>query len=196
MASTRRELLGTLGGLGAVSLAGCAGRGGAGSQETTTETMTTEESTTTQTTTQTPTETTTTALASEPTVQVRSHPDLGDILVDGDGMTLYMFDSDTKGDGASTCYGGCADNWPPLVGDSPAAGSGVSASLSTFERDNGDAQVAANGWPLYYFTPDSAPGDVQGQGVGDVWWVLNPAGEPVRDGSTTTTETTDDGMTY
>ena len=114
-----------------------------------------------------------------PTIQVSDHPDLGEILVDADGMTLYMFDNDTRGSGASSCYDGCAEAWPPLTVDgSPVAGGDVTAGLETLERDDGAQQVVANGWPLYYFQNDAEPGDVTGQGRGDVWWVLDPAGVP------------------
>ncbi len=116
------------------------------------------------------------------TVQVRSHSEFGDILVGPDGMTLYNFDSDTQGGSESTCYDGCAESWPPLtIEDAPAAGMDVTAELTTFERDDGTMQVAANGWPLYYFDSDEDPGDTAGQGVNDVWWVLDTAGTPMRD---------------
>jgi len=128
------------------------------------------------------------------TVQVRSHDELGDILVDAEGMTLYMFDSDTKGEGASTCYEGCAENWPPLTVDGePTAGDGVTAELTTFERDTGETQVAAAGWPLYYFAPDESPGDATGQGVNDVWWVLGPDGSVKRASATPTPTATESG---
>jgi predicted lipoprotein with Yx(FWY)xxD motif/plastocyanin len=121
------------------------------------------------------------------TVGVRSHADLGEILVDSGGRTLYMFDSDERGAGASTCSGGCAESWPPLtVAGDPTAGDGVTAPLTTFGRGDGSTQVAANGWPLYYFASDGAPGDVNGQGVGGVWWVLRPDGTPVRSAGTAT----------
>lgn len=127
------------------------------------------------------------------TVRVRSHPDFGDVLVGPEGMTLYMFDQDTQGSGASSCDGGCADNWPPLtVDDTPTTGEDVSVDLSTFDRDDGATQVAANGWPLYYVTSDAEPGDTTGQGANDVWWVLRPDGSPVRsadDATSTETET-------
>lgn len=104
---------------------------------------------------------------------------LGEILVDGDGNTLYMFTPDDQGD--STCYGECADTWPPVSGDLASAGEGIDAALvGTVERDDGSTQATYNGWPLYYFAPDSAPGDTQGQGVGGVWFVLGPDGEPIR----------------
>ncbi len=114
------------------------------------------------------------------TIQVRSHADHGDILVGPDQLTLYMFDQDTQGDGASACYDDCAAAWPPVTATDPVAGDAVTAELTTFEREDGTAQVAANGWPLYYFAQDEEPGDVEGQGANDVWWVLRPDGTPVK----------------
>ena len=119
---------------------------------------------------------------SDATVSVEPHPDLGDVLVGPDGMTLYMFDADEQRAGESACYDDCAEAWPPLTVDAePTASEGVTADLSTFERADGQTQVAAAGWPLYYFVEDEEPGDAAGQGVNDVWWVLNPDGEPVRE---------------
>ena len=119
--------------------------------------------------------------ATAATVRVRAHPDLGEILVGREGRTLYMFDRDTRGSGSSTCRGDCAGAWPPLTVDGqPTAGADVTAELTTFERDGGGRQVAAGGWPLYTFANDEAPGDVNGQGAGGVWWVLAPDGTPKR----------------
>lgn len=115
------------------------------------------------------------------TVQVYSHPEFDEVLVGPEGMTLYNFDADEQGEPESACYDDCADAWPPLTVDDPTAGEGVTAELTTFERDDGTTQVAADGWPLYYFDGDSGPGDAEGQGVNDVWWVLRPDGSPVRD---------------
>lgn len=135
-------------------------------------------------------ETATPTPESSATVSVRSHPDLGEILVGPDGRTLYMFDRDTEGSGASVCADGCAEAWPPLtVEGEPSAGDAVTAELTTFERDDGTTQVAAGGWPLYYFASDESPGDVNGQGRGDVWWVLGPDGTPKRTASTPTPTT-------
>ena len=108
--------------------------------------------------------------------------DLGDVLVGPEGMTLYMYDPDAQGD--STCYDQCATAWPPLTLDDgePAAGDGVDAALlGTTERTDGTTQVTYDGWPLYYWAQDAAPGDATGQGVNDVWWVLDASGEPIRD---------------
>ena len=78
----------------------------------------------------------------------------------------------------SNCTGQCADNWPPLlVGDnaSLAAGEGVTGELGTIERGNGALQVTYNGLPLYYWSGDTAPGDADGQGFNDVWFVVSPS---------------------
>ena len=101
----------------------------------------------------------------------------GEHLVDAEGNTLYLFLPDEQGD--STCYDGCASNWPPLAGPIDAA-DGVDADLiSTAARDDGTEQVTYNGWPLYYYAADSEPGDTNGQGVSDVWFVVDAAGEPI-----------------
>lgn len=106
---------------------------------------------------------------------------LGEVLVDAEGMTLYMFDPDEQGD--STCYDQCATAWPPLLADGePTAGEGADqAMLGTTERTDGTTQVTYDGWPLYYFAQDAAAGDVAGQAVNDVWWVLGADGAPIRE---------------
>lgn len=120
----------------------------------------------------TPTET-----AAASTVAVAS-TDLGDILVDGEGRTLYLFDNDSGG--SSTCTGDCASTWPPLAGPAEAGEGADAALLGTTTRDDGREQVTYAGHPLYHFAGDSAPGDVAGQGRGEVWWVVSPAGEALR----------------
>ena len=105
--------------------------------------------------------------------------ELGELLVDGEGLTLYAFLPDEQS--TSTCYDSCAANWPPLTG-AAEAGPGVDeALLATVDRDDGTAQATYDGWPLYYFAGDSAPGDTNGQGVGDNWYVIAPDGEIVSD---------------
>ncbi len=120
------------------------------------------------------------AEAEAATVMVASHEQLGAFLVDARGMTLYIFLNDTPN--TSNCYGACAQNWPPLlVEGAPVAGEGVDASLlGTAQRKDGTIQVTYNGWPLYYFARDEKPGDTNGQGVGEVWFVISPQGEKVR----------------
>jgi predicted lipoprotein with Yx(FWY)xxD motif len=99
-------------------------------------------------------------------------------MADSEGKTLYLFLPDAQGD--STCYDQCADNWPPLI-DDIAAGDGVDATLiGTTTRTDGAEQVTYNGWPLYYFAADAAPGDTNGQGINDVWFVVTPSGESLQ----------------
>jgi predicted lipoprotein with Yx(FWY)xxD motif len=109
------------------------------------------------------------------TVQVTEHPELGKILTDGQGMTLYLYTRD--GENVSNCYDQCAVNWPPLLveeGQEPVAGPGLTGELGTTERTDGGRQVTYNGMPLYYWIQDSNPGDATGQDVGDVWYVVHP----------------------
>ena len=72
--------------------------------------------------------------------------------------------------------------WPALTVEGEAVGGeGIDASLlGTSERTDGSVQVTLDGHPLYYFAQDAAPGDVNGQGVGDVWYVVSPAGAPIQ----------------
>ena len=107
--------------------------------------------------------------------------DLGTILTDAEGMTLYVFGADENGE--STCYDDCAATWPALtIEGEPQAGEGADASLlGTTERTDGTVQVTYAGQPLYYFASDAAPGDTNGQGLGDIWYVSSPEGEPITD---------------
>ena len=111
--------------------------------------------------------------APAPTVEVRSDPDLGNLLVDTNGMSLYLYAKDEPG--VSTCYDQCATAWPPLLVDGdPRAKGDLAAGLGTTNRDDGSLQVTYNGAPLYYWFKDSKPGDTTGQNVGNVWFVVNP----------------------
>jgi predicted lipoprotein with Yx(FWY)xxD motif len=105
---------------------------------------------------------------------------LGSILVDGKGMTLYMYTKDTQGSNASVCSGGCLAAWPALLGK-PTMGTGADDSkLGSFTRADGTVQASYNGWPLYYYAKDTKVGDVTGQNVGTVWFVLDHDGNPVK----------------
>lgn len=105
--------------------------------------------------------------------------DLGTILVDAEGNTIYFFANDEEG--VSNCTGECLANWPPVLSEgTPEAGDGVSAELGTIPRPGGTPQVTVNGFPAYYFVGDSAPGDTTGQGVGGIWWVFGADGEPIE----------------
>jgi predicted lipoprotein with Yx(FWY)xxD motif len=114
---------------------------------------------------------------------------LGPILIDSRGRTLYLWQADTGA--KSTCTGACASAWPPLVATGkPTAGSGVRSSLlATTKRANGTEQVTYNGHPLYRFAGDTAPRQTNGQGstgFGAPWYVLSPGGNALT-GATAST---------
>ena len=116
-------------------------------------------------------------------VGVTGNPELGDILVGEDGKTLYLFTKDTGG--RSVCSGDCAAKWPPFVledGDTTSAGPGVTGTLGSIVRDDGARQVTYDGAPLYYYAADSTAGDVNGQGVSGVWFVVPPSGSGTTGG--------------
>jgi predicted lipoprotein with Yx(FWY)xxD motif len=115
------------------------------------------------------------------TVNLGGNSQYSSFLVDGKGMSLYLYTKDTAGSGASTCYGSCATAWPPLLTTGkPVAGSGVDMSkFGTLTRTDGTTQVTYNGWPLYYFNKDKQAGDITGEGVGSVWYLISPTGDKV-----------------
>jgi predicted lipoprotein with Yx(FWY)xxD motif len=115
------------------------------------------------------------------TVRV-AHRDLGKILVDSRGRTLYVLSADSAL--KSRCFGACARNWPPLrASGKPTVGTGLKASkVRTIRRSDGKPQVTYNRHPLYRFVGDTKPGQTNGQGIvafGGRWTVVSPAGRPV-----------------
>ena len=116
------------------------------------------------------------------TVAVAHNDKLGVILVDGSGRTLYLFEADKTP--KSTCYGACANYWPPLLTNgAPLAGAGASAALlGTTKRTDGTTEVTYAGHPLYYVVTDHNPGDATGQGVnnfGAPWDVVGLDGNQI-----------------
>jgi predicted lipoprotein with Yx(FWY)xxD motif len=121
-------------------------------------------------------------VATGTTIAVATNAKYGQILVDGKGMSIYLFVADTGT--SSTCYTSCATIWPPvLTTGAPQAGAGTTASLlGTTTRTDGKVEVTCAGHPLYYFLQDKQPGDTTGQGVngfGGLWWLLSPAGAAI-----------------
>jgi len=93
----------------------------------------------------------------------------GKALVNGKGMTLYIFDRDTSG--KSNCNGQCATNWPPLTAVADAK---ASSDWTVVARDDGSKQWAYKGKPLYNWSKDTKPGDVTGDGINNVWHIAAP----------------------
>ena len=100
----------------------------------------------------------------------------GTYLVDAKGMTLYFFTKDTPGQ--SACTGECLVKWPPLQAEAVTVGQGLEGKdFGRLARD-GAKQVTYRGYPLYYFFKDEQAGDRKGQGVNNVWYVIDPATFP------------------
>ncbi|MDX3188693.1 SCO0930 family lipoprotein [Streptomyces sp. MN03-5084-2B] len=101
---------------------------------------------------------------------------LGDAIVDQNGMTLYLFQKDTKKK-ASACNGDCAKTWPPVLSNGKVELQGIDSKLlGSIKRQDGTEQVTIGGWPVYNFSKDTKPGDANGQGVNGTWFVIEPAG--------------------
>lgn len=126
------------------------------------------------------------AAAQDVTIDTNEHNDYGTYLIDGEGMALYLFENDTQGNGedpVSECREDCLDAWPPLMANDQAEirGEAQADLVGVFEREDGQMQVTYNGWPLYHFAQDQEPGETAGQGANDVWYVVSPEGEAVRE---------------
>jgi len=121
----------------------------------------------------------TAAAAGATTLQLASST-LGTILVDSDGNTLYLFGNDAPN--APACDTGCLGSWPALISDgATTVGEGLSLDdVGTVTAADGSTQVTFYGHPLYSFAGDAAPGDVNGQGIGGVWYVLDAEGNAVK----------------
>lgn len=107
---------------------------------------------------------------------------LGQVLVNSKGHTLYLFKKDTGG--KSSCYGSCATFWPPVLKHGTVTlGPGVKKSLvGTTRRRNGTQQLTYNKHPLYTYKLDTRAGQTAGQGVdgfGAKWWALSGSGKAV-----------------
>lgn len=91
----------------------------------------------------------------------------GQVMTTPEGMTVYTFDKDSAG--TSACYGGCAEEWPPVTAAGDAQPYG---RMSIVARTDGTRQWAYDGKPLYLYDDDNKPGDAEGDGAGGVWHVV------------------------
>lgn len=106
-------------------------------------------------------------------LEIKTKDGVGSYLADDKGMTLYLFKKD--GVGMSACSGGCVEKWPLFYQESVIPPAGVAAAdFGSIKRDDGKLQTTYKGAPLYYYVEDKAPGDVNGQGLREVWYVVAP----------------------
>jgi predicted lipoprotein with Yx(FWY)xxD motif len=105
-------------------------------------------------------------------------PNLGSIVTDQNGFTLYRFAKDPIDPPTSNCAQQCASTWPPaLVSGSNLGLTGITTSLvGTITRADGSKQLTIGGHPLYRYAMDKAPGETNGQGVGQTWFAVTPSG--------------------
>lgn len=126
------------------------------------------------------------AAGSGPEVSAKPVSGVGTVLVDAQGMTLYMFAPDKQHE--VTCTGSCAAVWPPLkveAGEKPVASGPVKAGLlGSDPNPEGGEVVTYDGWPLYTYAGDTKPGVAAGQALnlnGGYWYVITPAGKVVKE---------------
>ncbi|MET7367782.1 SCO0930 family lipoprotein [Streptomyces sp. NPDC005566] len=104
--------------------------------------------------------------------------ELGKVLTDSEGFTLYRFDKDTASPPKSNCEGDCAKAWPVvLAGDAKAAAGTDAALMGEVARADGIKQLTVDGWPMYRYAKDTGPGEANGQGVGGTWFASAPDGK-------------------
>jgi predicted lipoprotein with Yx(FWY)xxD motif len=102
-------------------------------------------------------------------------------VLTSDGFTLYRYTKDSAKPSKSKCTGKCATTWPPVVTDGPIGTNVIDPTMmGSVRRPDGKDQLTINGWPVYRYAKDTAPGIVTGQGVDGVWSAIGIDGGPVR----------------
>jgi predicted lipoprotein with Yx(FWY)xxD motif len=121
---------------------------------------------------------------------------LGEVVVTSAGSAVYVFDKDTPGSGASACSGTCAHLWPAVTASSATPQvKGVTGTVGTIPRDDGTKQLTLDGHPLYTYAGDG-PGQVAGEGVMGIWWVVSPSGQAIHPSAAAPSSSGDPGYTY
>ncbi|MDT7581385.1 MAG: hypothetical protein QOK35_2649 [Pseudonocardiales bacterium] len=113
-------------------------------------------------------------------LSANSTQQLGTVVVDGQGYTLYRFDKDSTKPPTSNCAGECAQKWPPVLATpgTPLTVEGVAQeNVGTINRPDGSIQLTLAGWPVYRYSGDPQPGATAGQGVGGTWAAVTPDGD-------------------
>jgi predicted lipoprotein with Yx(FWY)xxD motif len=102
------------------------------------------------------------------------------VVVDGEGKAVYVYTRDNPGTTASACTGGCASLWPAVTSASAPTLQGVTGKIGSITGVNGKQQITVNGMPIYYYAKDTAPGQFNGQGVANVWYVIGADGSMIQ----------------
>jgi predicted lipoprotein with Yx(FWY)xxD motif len=116
-----------------------------------------------------------------PGIKAVDTPNLGRIVTDEKGATLYRFDKDKNKPAKSNCDADCLKKWPAVPYVEGITIEGVDRKLvGKVQRGDGTWQLTINGWPTYKFTGDAKIGDTKGQGIGGVWFALTPEGKKAQ----------------
>ena len=120
-------------------------------------------------------------IAGSPMLAAKDASDLGTIITDAEGFTLYRFDKDkAKPTPTTNCVDDCATKWPPVTVDPKGKLTleGVDKSVvGMVQRPDGTSQLTIGGWPVYRFAGDAEPGATAGQGVSGTWFAITPDGK-------------------
>jgi predicted lipoprotein with Yx(FWY)xxD motif len=112
------------------------------------------------------------------TVKIGTAGGRSNVLVDQSGCALYLNTQDTAT--TSNVDAATLAAFPPAHAPGTAGDGVQQANLGTFIRADGTSQVTFFGHQLYYSTADRAPGDANGQGVNQIWFLVNAQGQPVQ----------------
>jgi predicted lipoprotein with Yx(FWY)xxD motif len=138
------------------------------------------------------------ATATSPVLRVASKANVGRILVDAQGRTLYHYTPDRNG--KSMCTGACSIEWPPATvkGSAPLTAAGAKGTVATTMRADGTKQLSFDGMPLYRFSQDATTADTRGQGDEHIWFVIPAKGAKTASAPapSTTTTTSRSGYSY
>jgi len=119
------------------------------------------------------------AMSMHHAIKIQAKEGIGKYLTDTEGKALYSFKKDSPG--KSTCTGPCLEKWPIYYREKVAVPKGIKAEdFGTIIRDDGKKQTTFRGYPLYYWINDKKPGETSGQGVNNVWFVINPDSFPLK----------------
>jgi predicted lipoprotein with Yx(FWY)xxD motif len=111
-------------------------------------------------------------------VSANSTAQLGTVVVDGLGFTLYRFDGDSARPPAATCDGECAEAWLPVLATDPIRIDGIDEkAVGTVDRPGGEVQLTIGGWPVYTYAAEAAPGATGGHGADGTWFAVTPDGD-------------------
>lgn len=111
-------------------------------------------------------------------LSANSTAQLGTVVIDGLGFTLYRFDEDRPNPPTSTCAGSCTQTWQPVLYSDPVVLEGVADNMvGKVARPDGQEQVTIGGWPVYRYLPDPQPGATDGHGNDGTWFAVTPDGK-------------------